>query len=305
MCHLTFLSIMTSTTVRIRTSLGVKRLLLKGDIAILTVGCLKSQIISDGIFSEEKSFGLKVEGKRKNISLDNLEETLQSIGTIDGTMFTIDFQGGIRAQAEREGTNVRPCEDLFSIVDEIAPKRKRANKNENTSTKVSKPAATVTGHFDVECNGDIKDLANYFLDDEVGPECSKDLGSFFFNQYTAAARMDALKAGKVTIRTDDQDCSSSSGNGKIHVTYRSVAGKSYEESCNFLSEETISQVVIQVLERTSTKRRRNIVMTRKMFSVSSLATRAPWVLWPFVHLYGIRCEESIERFLDRTLIHES
>ena len=300
---------MTSTTVRIRTSLGVKRLLLKGDLANLTVGCLKSQIISDGIFSEGKSFGLKVEGKRKNVSLDNLEETLQSIGTVDGTMFTIDFQGGIRAQAKREEEIVRPCEDLFSIVEvEKEPKRKRAKKNENTPTKVSNPAASSTGHFDVESNGDIGDLANYFLDNELGPECSKELGSFFFSQYTSAARMDALKAGKVIIRIDDQESASRSGSGKIYVTYRSIAGKSYEESCNFLSEGIISQLVILVLERTSTKRRRNVKATRSMFSVSSLATRAPWVLWPFVHLYGIEeltCQEGIDRFLDRTLIHES
>ena len=89
---------MVSVTVRIRTSSGVKRMVLTGDLGDTTVGDLKMQIISDKIFSDRgENFGLKMEGKRKNISLDDLSVTLESIGVEDGTMFTVDFTGGNRA----------------------------------------------------------------------------------------------------------------------------------------------------------------------------------------------------------------
>ena len=57
---------MVSVTVRIRTSSGVKRMVLTGALGDTTVGDLKMQIIDDKIFSERgENFGLKMEGKRK------------------------------------------------------------------------------------------------------------------------------------------------------------------------------------------------------------------------------------------------
>ena len=326
---------MVSVTVRIRTSSGVKRMVLTGDLGDTTVGDLKMQIISDKIFSDRgENFGLKMEGKRKNVSLDDLSVTLESIGVEDGTMFTVDFTGGIRAEAEHSAEKAKPVEDLFTIPDSPKkPKRKQIDKDPNTPKKERKAVAAVQGAFDVG-GYNVQDLASYFMDKDFGPESCKDLGSFSFNQFISAARIHSMVVDKVVIKIIDDNpivdenlistsgssssssrsssgCSSGSDDpnikSRLHITFRSNAGKLYEETCDPLNEDIICQLILLVLERSSTKRRRNIEMTRNKFSVNSLASDAPWVLWPLVNLYGTDpqlCKCGIDKLLDRALVNE-
>lgn len=305
------MEVMISTTVRVRTPSGVQRIVLEGSMHSLTVSDLKTKIIQDGIFSERgDDFGLKMEGKRKNITLDDCTISLEHLEVVDGTMFTVDFLGGIRGETSEAKEAGRGEEDLFLIGEEIPRKKKvRAAcvlRDPRPKKKVI-PTTAVVGHFDVESNQNIEELVSYFLDDDLGPEVSKEIGCFLFNQFTTAARVHALKSGKVTVdrgsgRTDGSSSSGdNSSESKISVSFRSEAGKLYEETCNFLSAETISEIMCQVLERMSTKRRRNTSSVRKMFSVASLASRAPWVLWPMVSIHGPdyqSCQDAVDSLLD-------
>jgi hypothetical protein len=55
---------------------------------------MKQCFFSENVFSERnEDFGLKIEGKRKFVILDDLSVTLESLAIVDGTMFTVDFQG--------------------------------------------------------------------------------------------------------------------------------------------------------------------------------------------------------------------
>ena len=280
-------------------------------MSVLTVADLKTKIVEENIFSERgDDFGLKMEGKRKNVVLDDFTVTLQFLGVVEGTMFTVDFVGGIRAETSKAKEPVRELEDLFQ-VDEEKPKKKRVRTEKVPGDKRSKekvnPTAAVVGHFDVESSQSIDELVSYFVDNDLGPEGSKELGNFLFNQFTTAARVHALTTGKVTVDPvgGGSESSSSSGDnkndGRISVSFRSEAGKLYEETCNILSEKTISDIMCHVLERLSTKRRKNTSSVRKMFSVASLASRAPWVLWPIVSIHGPnyqKCQDAIDNLLD-------
>jgi hypothetical protein len=304
-------AVMTSTVVRVRTSSGVKRVVLEGSMSSLTVSDLKTKIVLDNIFSERgDDFGLKMEGKRKNIVLDDYAVTLEFLGVVEGTMFTIDFLGGIRAETSKAKGPAKEDGDLFHIEEEN-PKKKRTRTANVLRDPLQKkkviPTAAVVGHFDVESSQNIEELVSYFVDNDVGPEGSKEIGCFLFNQFTTAARVHALMSGKVTVDrgTGRSDGSSSSGydrnQDRISVSFRSEAGKPYEETCNFLSVETISEIMCRVLERLSTKRRKNTASVRKMFSVASLASRAPWILWPIVSIHGPNyqdCQDAIDSLLD-------
>ena len=286
-------------------------MVLEGSMSSLTVADLKTKIVQENIFSERgNDFGLKMEGKRKNIILDDFAITLESLGVVEGTMFTVDFVGGIRAEATKAKEPIREEEDFFHI-EEREPKKKRCRAAKAPGDPQPKakaiPTAAVVGHFDVESSQNIQELVSYFLDSDLGPEGSKEIGSFLFNQFTSAARVYALMSGKVTVDRGSErtDGSSSSGDSRsenrISISFRSEAGKRYEEYCNSLSPETISEIMCQVLERQSTKRRKNTSSVRKMFSVASLASRAPWVLWPIVSIHGPNyqsCQDAIDRLLD-------
>jgi hypothetical protein len=286
-------------------------MVLEGSMSSLTVSNLKTKIVTDNIFSERgDDFGLKMEGKRKNFVLDDYTITLESLGVVEGTMFTVDFLGGIRAETSEAKEPEKERGALFHIEEDI-PKKKRVRTanvlRDPPQRKKVIPAAAVVGHFDVESSQNIEELVSYFVDNDLGPEGSKEIGSFLFNQFTTAARVHALMSGKVAIDHGSgcNDGSSSSGNDRgedrISISFRSEKGKAYEETCNFLSVETISEIMCQVLERLSTKRRKNTSSVRKMFSVASLASRAPWILWPIVCKYGPNyqeCQVAIDSLLD-------
>lgn len=328
---------------------------LKGTLSSLTVGDVKSQIVSgiivlniifvtiwfprhfdiplnynkdydgfkslfspENIFSERnEDFGLKIEGKRKFLILDDLSVTLESLAIVDGTMFTVDFQGsyspaviyycnlkymnlynptlnkwiendmnlgGIRAGILEPKEIIE--EDLFMIPLEEKKKIKRKVKESTELPKKRKslPVA-VSGSFGVDSKMTVQELASYFMDSEVGPQGAKEIGSFLFNQFTTAARLDALKSGKIVIESSDsssscdgndaidshinstQSDSASHGNSsssssvdsnsisnsnynnsrgsKLSITFHSNAGKIYEETCNALNEAIIGELVLE------------------------------------------------------------
>lgn len=285
------------------------RIVLQGSLSDLTVGTLKERIVEEGVFSDRGvNFGLTVEGKRKKISLDDSTETLVSIGVVDGTMFTVDYSGGIRADIEIADKVLKVSEDLFHLPTptKAAKKvRRTEDTGEATSKKVSKSAVAIAGDFDVKYNQNMQDLVTYFFETNLGPEGTTDLGSFIFNEHVAAARLDALTAGTVVLGYIEGS-NSSNENGaderRISASFSSAGGKKYLETSNCLSDEVVILLMVAVLERLSTKRRINTATARKMFSVSSLASRAPWVLWPIAKTHGPNlsdCQEALNRLLDR------
>lgn len=176
----------TNTTVRIRTAEGVKRLIVKESLETFTVGDLKNQIIVE-IFSQRGDFGLKLDGKRKQKSLENMNATLSEFSVVEGTMITVDYQGGIRKEAEqkekdrneKEKKEQHEKEDLealeradpFYIPDK--PKRIKKNKDNSDEKKEKKdrkinPKKAIMGEFDIDNTMDIKELGSYFMDQEIG-----------------------------------------------------------------------------------------------------------------------------------------
>ena len=298
-----------STVIRIRTCSGVARIVLQGSLSDLTVGTLKERIVEEGVFSDRGvNFGLTVEGKRKKITLDDSTETLVSIGVVDGTMFTVDYSGGIRADIEIAEKLPKVSEDLFHLPTptKAAKKVRRIEETgEAISKKICKSAVAIAGDFDVKYNQNMQDLVTYFFETNLGPEGTTDLGSFFFNEHIAAARLDALTAGTVLLGyIEGSNSSNESGadERRISASFSSAGGKKYLETSNCLSDEVVILLMVAVLERLSTKRRINTATARKMFSVSSLASRAPWVLWPIAKTHGPNlsdCQEALDRLLNR------
>lgn len=176
-------------------------------------------------------------------------------------------------------------EDLFMIPVEEKKviKRKMKENTEPSQKKKSLPKA-VSGYFEIGTKATVQELASYFMDSEVGPLGAQEIGSFLFNQFTTAARIDALKSEKIVIKSsggsntfvDNEDAistninsneyndsissnitsssnhmssnnsygNSSSGN-QLSITFYSNAGKIYEETCSTLSEVTIGQLVLE------------------------------------------------------------
>ena len=278
-------------------------------MSALTIGDLKERIVEEGAFSDRGvNFGLTIEGKRKKITLDDSTETLESIGVVDGTMFTVDYRGGIRADTEIAEKLPKVAEDLFHrpTPTRAAKKVPRTQETgEAVSKKRSKSTAAIAGDFDVKYDQSIQDLVTYFFETNLGPEGTKDLGSFFFNEHVAAARLDALTAGTVVlgyVEGSNSGGDSGADERRISASFSSAGGKRYSETSNCLCDEVIILLMVAVLERLSTKRRRNTVTARKMFSVSSLASRAPWVLWPIANTYGptvSACQQALDNLLNR------
>ena len=298
-----------STVVRIRTCSGVVRIVLLGSLSALTVGSLKERIVGEGAFSDRGvNFGLTIEGKRKKITLDDSTETLESIGVVDGTMFTVDYSGGIRADTGIAEKLPKLAEDLFHLPTptRAAKKVRRTQETgEAISKKRSRTTVAIAGDFDVKYDQNISDLVTFFFETNLGPEGTKDLGSFFFNEHVAAARLDALTAGTVVLGYVEESNPGGEGGAnerRISASFSSAGGKRYSETSNCLSDEVIILLMVAVLERLSTKRRINTVTARKMFSVSSLASRAPWVLWPIAMTHGPNlsdCQEALDKLLNR------
>jgi hypothetical protein len=101
---------------------------------------------------------------------------------------------------------------MIPVEEKKVIKRKIKETTEPSQKKKSLPKA-VCGHFDIDTKMTVQELASYFMDSEVGPQGAKEIGSFLFNQFTTAARIDALKSGKIAIESsggsnsciDDED----------------------------------------------------------------------------------------------------
>jgi hypothetical protein len=167
-------------------------------------------------------------------------------------------------------------------VEEKKVAKRKIKDTEPSQKKKTLPKA-VTGHFDIDTKMTVQELASYFMDSEVGPQGQKEIGSFLFNQFTTAARIDALKSGKIVIEsssgsnrcidnedTIDVNINSTQSNGgsssstssnnnnhsssnddssknskKLSITFYSNAGKIYEETCNILDEIIIGELVLE------------------------------------------------------------
>ena len=101
------------------------------------------------------------------------------------------------------------------------------------------------------------------------------------NTFTCAARMDALRNGKIQIETLDTSSSSSAGSSFM-IRYTSNKKKYEDYVERTVGTELIENVMHEVLARTSTSRRRNTEGLKKIFSLPELAARAPWMLWSLV-----------------------
>lgn len=293
----------------------------------MTVADVKRQIIEE-IYSERgENFGLKLEGKRKARSV-RPSDTCLELNVEAGSMFIVDFadKGIIGAQKQKSrGATDEEKLDAYGLIvlpGEENEKEKRSQKktkrNEDAaapSKKSKKPVAVVNGSFGHEKGDNIAELTGFFMDGEgMSPQSANELGNFLFSQFTTAARIDALEKRKVTIkkiheRTDEDvpplDCLTDirCNPNRIVAAFQST-GKSYEESSELLEQEVIRQLAREVLERSSTKRRRNISGVRGMFTVNSLAARAPWVLWSMIFHFGAdkgECERRIGVLLDQAL----
>ena len=149
-------------------------------------------------------------------------------------------------------------------------------------------------------NEDVKMMAGQLLESSRGSaeEYHKSkLGEFAFRTFTSAARIDAINKGNVSIVPTEGDTT-------FTVMYKSLNKKYEDKIQNMLSASVIQLIMKEVLERSSTKRRRNESGLRNIFSLKELADRAPWLLWSVVKLFGVsefRCEMGISELIEKVL----
>ena len=271
-----------------------------------TVGDLKSSIKASGILCETSNFGLKAQGKRKLVSLRN-ETFIESLDFVDGSHVIVDCAWGADTSCT---STLESCHDGVFDDDENDKDAASESDNSNGKKKRSREVGTVCStptakkveklpiHIEYGSSEDVYEMASLIISSgsrNVNDLEVSTLGEFSFTMFSSAARADAIRSGKVQIITDEV-CKA------FTVSYTSSSGKRYEDKVAHTSScEFIKRVMEKVLDSISTRRRRNFDGLKKMFSVSELCTRAPWVLWSLVRHYGIselRCEVALTDMID-------
>ena len=269
-------------TIRVRTPAGTKRHRLLNEISFYDVERLKDELVAEDIFTERGlEFGLKMESKRKMLTLKN-DIKLSSMTLENGQLFTVDFTGGvsIAKEADEQSRCARREMENELIVDEGTTTNKRkalSSSLPSTSTSTSssikslkKSPVPVEVEFDSSEN--VREMAAIIITSALDKAEEKEfsqLGEFAFNMFIAAARIDAIRSGKVLFEFSD----SNEGTSFV-VSFTGNSGKVYQDKVNATSKpEFIKNLVQEVLRRTSTKRRRNEDGLRKIFTLAELAKR--------------------------------
>ena len=223
--------------IRIRSPNGLKRLTVDEE----TVGDLKRIIVSKSIFiARGTDFGLKLEGKRKHTNLDDSSVKLSSLKLEEGSILLIDFAG--RSQY---ALNEEAVDEYGLLVDHSAPPKTAKRKSACTrnvedcasSPKEKAKRKSVEISHEVDSSMSSADLLQAFMDGEVmtATPSTKNLGSFLFNQFTTAARIDSLEKGKVEMQANY--CSQNTGLiNDYTVSYVGSNGKPFEEHCSILDK---------------------------------------------------------------------
>ena len=226
-----------------------------------------SQEPSSGVFLTKDAFGLRIDGKRKQKVLSDKSELLNSIGLKEGTTVYIETlkKAGTKAVVDdsifdHDDSSDDPNDELNEAHKEAREKQER--KKSKTSHQEKGPISIAYDN-----SGDAKDLAGVIITNGVCMNATElgfaHLGEFQLNTFISAARTDSLRRGKFHMELEADKHVDAATTG-FTVNFESNNRKYADKIGRTLSMEIIESIALQVLNRTSTSRRRNTEGLRKV-----------------------------------------
>ena len=217
-----------------------------------------SQEPTSGVFLTRDGFRLRTEGKRKQRTLSDGNTPLASIELKDGATLYVE--------TKKKAIVDDSIFDSDDSDDEVATNSAETDKQRKKRGKKSHDNTVERGPISVayDNSGDAKSLACIIVNNGVNMSIEEmgysRLGEYQLNMFTSAARVDSLKEGKLQIiDTGDNDTTTS-----FEVLFESNNKKYCDKIEKTMGMELMKSIAQEILNRTSTSRRRNIDGLKKV-----------------------------------------
>lgn len=210
-----------------------------------------SQEPTSGVFLTHDGFRLKIAGKRKQRVLSDGNIPLANIGLKEGTSVYIETVK--RANVDESIFDNDESNDESSVDEQGSNEQYRKKGKTNHDKKSLKGPISIS----YDNAGDAKSLASIIINNGVIMNAEdmgfSRLGEYQLNMFTTAARIDSLKKGKLQI-TETDNVSTATG---FVVNFESNNRKYCDKIERTMGMELMKSIAEEILNRTSTSRRRN------------------------------------------------